>query len=304
MLFRNYLGRVNPELAEAAEAPQPKQRKQRKAKDSSKRTERTLTLKDKIDIAQAEIGLVGKQVHEIKLKGEKELDHMRCLAEEAELRIVETKKETYEFKRDIITRAENPRTGKVSSERMVRYLEGKVQDKDMEVDKMRLKNSTLKSKILKLEQQLNQKEEMGEVLSVIDFDQLKIKDQQFLEKIEERNNELLRLKLTTGKTVQVLNDLKKKLSSHTSKTQSLRKEIAEKQEQTEKFNAELAQVQAERDKALKTNKGIRIEQSDSELPQVIDYIKLKAEVSELLKKRSDWERKIEIMELKKLSAAK
>ena len=88
------------------------------------------------------------------------------------------------------------------------------------------------------------------------------------------------------------------------KTQSLRKEIAEKQEQTEKFNAELAQVQAERDKALKTNKGIRIEQSDSELPQVIDYIKLKAEVSELLKKRSDWERKIEIMELKKLSAAK
>ena len=40
------------------------------------------------------------------------------------------------------------------------------------------------------------------------------------------------------------------------------------------------------------------------VPQVIDYIKLKAEVSELLKKRSDWERKIEIMELKKLSAAK
>jgi predicted house-cleaning NTP pyrophosphatase (Maf/HAM1 superfamily) len=42
-----------------------------------------------------------------------------------------------------------------------------------------------------------------QVLHVIDFDQLKIENQQYLEKIEERNNELLRLKLTTGKTVQV-----------------------------------------------------------------------------------------------------
>jgi hypothetical protein len=42
-----------------------------------------------------------------------------------------------------------------------------------------------------------------QVLHVIDFDQLKIENQQYLEKIEERNNELLRLKLTTGKTFQV-----------------------------------------------------------------------------------------------------
>lgn len=41
------------------------------------------------------------------------------------------------------------------------------------------------------------------MLHVIDFDQLKIENQQYLEKIEERNNELLRLKLTTGNTVQV-----------------------------------------------------------------------------------------------------
>ena len=37
-----------------------------------------------------------------------------------------------------------------------------------------------------------------QVLHVIDFDQLKIENQQYLEKIEERNNELLKLKLTTG----------------------------------------------------------------------------------------------------------
>lgn len=54
-----------------------------------------------------------------------------------------------------------------------------------------------------MEQQLHQKEDMGEVLHVVDFDQLKIENQQYLDRIEERNSELLRLKATTGKAVQV-----------------------------------------------------------------------------------------------------
>ena len=54
-----------------------------------------------------------------------------------------------------------------------------------------------------MEQQLHQKEDMGEVLQVVDFDQLKIENQQYLDRIEERNTELLRLKATTGKAVQV-----------------------------------------------------------------------------------------------------
>ena len=54
-----------------------------------------------------------------------------------------------------------------------------------------------------MEQQLHQKEDMGEVLHVVDFDQLKIDNQQYLDRIEERNTELLRLKATTGKAVQV-----------------------------------------------------------------------------------------------------
>lgn len=57
--------------------------------------------------------------------------------------------------------------------------------------------------VRKMEQQLHQKEDMGEVLHVVDFDQLKIENQQYLDRIEERNSELLSLKNTTGKAVQV-----------------------------------------------------------------------------------------------------
>ena len=82
-------------------------------------------------------------------------------------------------------------------------MEDRLRVKEVAVEKLKLKNMSIKAQIAKMEMQLQQKEEMGEVLHVIDFDQLKIENQQYLEKIEERNNELLRMKLSTGRTIQV-----------------------------------------------------------------------------------------------------
>ncbi len=59
-----------------------------------------------------------------------------------------------------------------------------------------------------MESQLQHKEEMGEVFLPIDFDQLKIENQQYQEKIEERNNELLKLKVTAGNTLRILSNHK------------------------------------------------------------------------------------------------
>lgn len=49
---------------------------------------------------------------------------------------------------------------------------------------------------------------MGEVLHEVDFEQLKIENAQFLEIIDNKNQELLRLKLTAGRITQTLNGLK------------------------------------------------------------------------------------------------
>lgn len=42
-----------------------------------------------------------------------------------------------------------------------------------------------------------------QVLHLVDFEQLKIENQQYFERIDGKNRELLQLKLSTGKTVQV-----------------------------------------------------------------------------------------------------
>ena len=54
----------------------------------------------------------------------------------------------------------------------------------------------------KLEQSLKQKEKLAEGLHLIDFEQLKIENQTLNEKIEERNEELLKLRKKTTTTVQ------------------------------------------------------------------------------------------------------
>ena len=77
------------------------------------------------------------------------------------------------------------------------------QEKEEEVQRVRLKNIHLNNQMKRLEQTLKQKEELAEGLHLIDFEQLKIENQSLNEKIEERNEELLKLRKKTTTTVQV-----------------------------------------------------------------------------------------------------
>lgn len=53
-----------------------------------------------------------------------------------------------------------------------------------------------------------QKEEAGEVRNEVDFKQLKIENQQLSERCDEKNHELLQLKVRAAKTLQILNTYK------------------------------------------------------------------------------------------------
>lgn len=83
--------------------------------------------------------------------------------------------------------------------------------KEQDVVAVRLENIKLKNKLKKKEHQLKSKEELAEGLHLIDFEQLKIENQTYNEKIEERNEEILKLRKKITSTVQVLTHLKEKL---------------------------------------------------------------------------------------------
>ena len=204
-----------------------------------------LTMEQKCEIANAEQERLAVEIGDNKKASEKLADTLRAVLEETDIRIAELKKDAYEFKRDIVVGAENMRTGKTMAEKMTRYMEEKLRQRDSMIEKLRLKNSTIKAQLHKVEAQLKQKEEMGDVLHYIDFHQLQIENKQYQTQIEERNEELLRLKMTTGKTVQTLNMLKQKLNAILTESGWLHREIAARKDQLRKVRDDTAAVNTE-----------------------------------------------------------
>ena len=173
-LFESHLQRTNPHLLDDDEEAAGKGRK----KPPKRSQQMLLTAEQKYDIAVQEMEEVREEILHAKQSSEQLMDTLRARMEECDVRIAEIKKDAYEFKRDIVTGAENFRTGKIVAEKAVRYMEDKLRAKAAVAEKLRLKNATLKQQYTKVEVSLQQKEDMGEVLHVIDFDQLKIENQQ------------------------------------------------------------------------------------------------------------------------------
>jgi hypothetical protein len=165
------------------------------------------------------------------------------------------------------------------------------------VDKLNLKNATLKQQILKLENQLQHKEEMGEVLHGIDFDQLKIENQQYVAKIQERNDELLKLKLTTGNIIQTLNACKKKLDKLILESEALKKMMGEKQALSKTVQEEIEKIDGEKGKVKKANGALQKQIEESGMPEVLEYVNQKATAHQLKKELANLERKVEIAEM-------
>ena len=66
----------------------------------------------------------------------------------------------------------------------------------------------MRKKKNKLQAELKEKEELGEVLHEVDFKQLKIENKQYIEKIDEKNAEMIKLKKMVGMVTQTLNQKK------------------------------------------------------------------------------------------------
>jgi len=115
------------------------------------------------------------------------------------------------FKNDVAKQAINSRSGKPISPKDLEQYQMLELKKEQEVMQVRLENIKLKNRLKKREMQLKAKEELAEGLHLIDFEQLKIENQTYNEKIEERNEELLKLRKKITTTVQVLTHLKEKL---------------------------------------------------------------------------------------------
>ncbi|EGR32075.1 hypothetical protein IMG5_097520 [Ichthyophthirius multifiliis] len=201
-------------------------KKKRKSKKKDKNIDKKsmlLTNEEKYDIAQQEQDALKKQIDEGRIKSDQILETLRAILEETDMAITEIRKDAFDFQREILIGGENSRTGKIEAEKIIKYFEEKLRQKDALIAKYTSKRTNLERQILKTNNQIQKKEEMGDDLKFIDFYQLQIENKKYVKEIDEKNKKLLSLKISANRISQTLKDeeqsLKRELDqgkSHTS----------------------------------------------------------------------------------------
>ena len=215
-------------------------------------------------------------------------DMLHATVEEAHNRIKEVKLEMAFFKREVVN-------DKVpSADKIVKYFDDAPVNKELHVRKLKEKIAVMQQQVLKSQQQMRQREDTNEAFHTIDFDQLKIENHQFNERIEQKNLELVELKGTTTRTVQALNSFTDKLNAYTTEQSTLRKELKSRLEYVDKLQRDIDLARKEATQAQRKNTALKIQHEAVKVPKVEDYIAQKAEMFELEKAALNWRRKVEI----------
>ncbi|XP_053519213.1 coiled-coil domain-containing protein 113 [Artibeus jamaicensis] len=234
------------------------------------------------------------RLSEIKRSG---ADFAQAIIEEAEIRWADVQKEVHEFEKDILKTITKKKGSILATQKVMKYFEDMNRRRDHMKEKLCLKNVSLKVQRKKMLLQLRQKEEVGDALHEVDFQQLKIENAQFLETIDLKNQELIHLKLSSGTTQQVLNSYKTRLNQAMEMSISLGKEILQRKELLEKIEREILQVEGDRAKDEAVNKKLRRQLSEFRVPPVMQYVREKVLNGDLEKTIRVWERKVEIAEM-------
>jgi archaellum component FlaC len=154
----------------------------------------------------------------------------------------------------VLTKAINSRTGKPISKRLVAQYEMVEAKREGVLEQVRLKNIAMRNLLRKLEKELRAREHLAEGLHMIDFEQLKIENQSLSEKIEERGEELSKLKRKKALNVQLLSHVREKLIFTDKQSSQHRQELDEIDASISATRAQLTTSKRERKTMRHENK--------------------------------------------------
>lgn len=253
----------------------------------------TLNVQQKYTIANAIQDHVNDDISSKRVSSEKLVDTLRAVLEETELRIEDLKREAFEFKRAIVISGENPRTGAISGDKVKRYYDDRNKTKDVMLEKLRLKNSTMKLEINKNEKKLSLLDEAGEVLHYIDFHQLQIENKQNIRKIEEKDVELEFVKSSTAKCVRILTEAKRDLTDAISSRDQMRKDVKSHGEHIEILIEESNKIRKYARDLEKRNKEIKRQLLDARPPpDVNEYISQRRMMYRVENDMKTWQKRV------------
>lgn len=126
-----------------------------------------------------------------------------------------------------------------------------------EIHEARVYYIKLRNKCERLAKQLRKREKQNDGKHLIDFEQLKIENTNLNEKIEERNEDLLKLRKKATTTIHVLTHVKEKLEFVKAENTQLQKQVNELEDMLATLRDKLTQTKKDRDIFVNENQRMR-----------------------------------------------
>jgi len=203
-------------------------------------------------------------VHQIRLDLKQTQDRYNDMARELQVKLDEKQAKCFEIrkafmdlKKEVCKKAAYSRTDKPITEKLIFDWEDKENDKSKELQLLRLENLRLRNHLAKNQKVLKKKEELAEGLHLIDYEQLKIENQTLNEKIEERNEDLHKLKKKNTNTVQILTHFKEKLQFVIQENEKLKVEGEDKEDELKVLRKNLNDLKETRQSLKDQNQKLR-----------------------------------------------
>jgi chromosome segregation ATPase len=152
-----------------------------------------------------------------------------------------------DFKFEVAKAAVNSRTGRSIPRKQIQAFLVEDEEKIRQIATVRIKGFSLRSAARKIDQKVQGREQLAEGLHLIDFEQLKIENQTLSEKIEERNEELQKLRRKTRNTVQELTHVKEKMQFVEIRVATLQSNKETSEEELNRERDQLTLLKHERD---------------------------------------------------------
>ncbi|GKT34434.1 hypothetical protein ADUPG1_007789 [Aduncisulcus paluster] len=159
----------------------------------------------------------------------------------------------------------------------------KVEELDEKMEGLRLELVELKQKMEKIEK--HSSDSHGGGVQLIDFEQLKVENKGLTEKIEDRHEELLRLRRKTTVSVQILSHMREKLTFVQQKDEELKRELAELDASLKVHRDTMSVLKRKRDKKRQETDRARREAGLHASQKLLEDYNIRAVEVERLKER-------------------
>ncbi|CAF3682630.1 unnamed protein product [Rotaria sp. Silwood1] len=272
-------------------------RKQSKSRSTQSDLRIHLTFEQKLAIIMSE--LEQRKIDRIRREtiNEKRLDQFESDVEWIDIEISDFELSIAEFLKTKNLSIDK-RTHKVLGEKIDRYFHDHLQARESLINKLRDRSSGFKRQIVRLDAQLKEKEEMGETLTEVDFNQLKMENKQYLDKIDEKNIELVLLKQKVAKITKLLNYYKANLNTSTIDLIDIQQRINKQDTLYEFTQQEINKANYEKSRASKKNHNLSYQIENYQAPEILDYVKRKSLLCNLQRDCQVWKRKVELVSVR------